>query len=477
MYIIFILLFADYILDLLNIPKSLLETSKTYLFIVTGFYVLNVYIRVLAFFLKSDGKAKHTLTAVLIANIINLCLDFLLFNLFEQKIIGLGLAMVIGYLVSAIYISKYLFDKDAAYKLISPRKLSFKELNKFRINALHKTPEFVGRIAMAIKTSVIVYLCATYLGHIGLLAFLIYENIDTLIYMLVSGITKTISPFLTLFYNEKDYPSVKYMTKLAAKHILIFSIIISSIFIVYPQIIFTLLNITSPQQQTYIELAIRIISIGLLGRSIGMTIYNYAQSIFQSKISGFINILHEILPFILILILYPLFKGYGIWIMITLSNIIPSFVYLAIILSKRKKYSTFKNSALMIPESISFSWTGIRGSFEELDKTIKESNKEIHKNIKKIFYKDYSIITGALEDIAKNIFKKDKKLSEIDISLIVNDGFIVLRFIYDGEIYEPLKNEKLLEKENIKKLNQLNHKFDYYRLLDMNLSYIKILKD
>lgn len=203
MYIIFILLFADYILDLLNIPKSLLETSKTYLFIVTGFYVLNVYIRVLAFFLKSDGKAKHTLTAVLIANIINLCLDFLLFNLFEQKIIGLGLAMVIGYLVSAIYISKYLFDKDAAYKLISPRKLSFKELNKFRINALHKTPEFVGRIAMAIKTSVIVYLCATYLGHIGLLTFLIYENIDTLIYMLVSGITKTISPFLTLFYNEK----------------------------------------------------------------------------------------------------------------------------------------------------------------------------------------------------------------------------------------------------------------------------------
>lgn len=131
----------------------------------------------------------------------------------------------------------------------------------------------------------------------------------------------------------------------------------------------------------------------------------------------------------------------------------------------------------MIPESISFSWTGIRGNFEELDKTIKESNKEIHKNIKKIFYKDYSIITGALEDIAKNIFKKDKKLSEIDISLIVNDGFIVLRFIYDGEIYEPLKNEKLLEKENIKKLNQLNHKFDYYRILDMNLSYIKILKD
>lgn len=108
---------------------------------------------------------------------------------------------------------------------------------------------------------------------------------------------------------------------------------------------------------------------------------------------------------------------------------------------------------------------------------MKDSNKEIIKNIKKIFNDDYLIIIGTLKDITKNIFTMDKKLSEIDISLIVNDGFIVLRFIYDGEIYEALKNEKLLEKENIKKLNQLNHKFDYYRILDMNLSYIKILKD
>ena len=87
------------------------------------------------------------------------------------------------------------------------------------------------------------------------------------------------------------------------------------------------------------------------------------------------------------LVLHPLFYGTGIWIMLALSNIIPSFVYFAIIFSKRKKYSTFKNSALMIPESISFSWTGIRGNFEELDKTIKESNKEIHKNLKKYFIK------------------------------------------------------------------------------------------
>ena len=248
------------------------------------------------------------------------------------------------------------------------------------------------------------------------------------------------------------------------------------IFIVYPQIIFNLLNINSAQQQAYITHIIPIIIIGLVGRGIGITIYNYTQSIFQSKISGLINILHEILPYILMLVLHPLFYGTGIWIMLALSNIIPSFVYFAIIFSKRKKYPSLKNSALMIPESLSFHWTIIRGNFEELNENMKDSNKEIIKNIKKLFKDDYLIIIGALEDITKNIFSMDKKLSEIDVSLILNDDFVVLRFIYDGKTYEPLKNEKLLEKENIKKLNQLNHKFDYYRILDINLSYIKILK-
>ena len=476
-YILFVFIFADPILKLLNIPETLFEISKTYLFIVTGFYTLNVYIRVLAFFLKAVGRAKHTLKAVIIANIINLALDFLLFNVFEEKIVGIAIALVIGYLIGAIYISKYLFDKNAEFKLISPWKLSFKDLNLFRLTALCKTPEFIGRIAMVIKTTVVVYLCATYLGHLGLLVFLIYDNIDTIFYMFVSGIIKTISPFITLFYNEKDYPSVEYITELGIKHILMIILTISIIFIVYPQIIFNLLNINSAQQQAYITHIIPIIIIGLVGRGIGITIYNYTQSIFQSKISGLINILHEILPYILMLVLHPLFYRTGIWIMLALSNIIPSFVYFAIIFSKRKKYPSLKNSALMIPESLSFHWTIIRGNFEELNENMKDSNKEIIKNIKKLFKDDYLIIIGALEDITKNIFSMDKKLSEIDVSLILNDDFVVLRFIYDGKTYEPLKNEKLLEKENIKKLNQLNHKFDYYRILDINLSYIKILKD
>lgn len=351
-------------------------------------------------------------------------------------------------------------------------------MNQFTRNALLATPELIGRVFLVIKTTALVYLCVTYMGPAGLLAFLAYDNIETLVYLFVSGVIKTASPFITLFYNEQDYPCVEYMAKLSTRHIIIFIIALSTLFVIYPEILLVLFNITGINEQMIVSTAVRITSIGLIGRCVSMIIADYAQAISASRISAIINFSREgILPFAFMLIFIPLFGGVGIWFTLSLSDIIPVFVYLAIVLYQKKKYSTLKNSALMIPESISFHWTGIRGNFEEMDEYMQESNKKIIENIKYVFDDDYLIIIGALEDIAKNIFTVDKSMSEIDISIIINNGFIVLRFIYDGDTYNPFKNSELLKNDNIKNLNKFHHDFDYHGMFDMNFTYVKIFKD
>ena len=478
LYMVLIFIFADSLLHLLNIPESIFETSKIYLLILTNFFTLNSYIKVLAYFLKSDGRARLTLRAVIIANVLNLGLNFALINLFPQKIAGIALALVLGYLVSAIYISKYFFEKDATFKLVSPTKFTLRDLSIFSISALRASPELIARICLAIKTTVLVYLCATYWGDVGLLAFLVYDNVETLVYLFVSGMTKTVSPFFTLFYNEHDHPSVEYMAILSTKHTLIFIVSLSVLFMVYPQILCIMFNITGAYAQEIISLAIRITSLGLIGRCLCIIIADYAQGISSSKISALINFLREgLLPFVFILILIPSLGGIGIWITLALSDTIPILVYLAIVFYQKNKYPSLKNSAFRIPDSVSFHWTSIRGNFEEMDDSMQESNKEIIRNIKGVFEEDYLIITGALEDIAKNLFIVEKTVSEIDISVIVNEDFVVLRFIYDGDSYDPFKNEKLLGKQHIKDLNELNHSFDFYRMFDMNFAYVKVFKN
>ena len=478
MYMIFIYIFADSLLHILNIPADIFEVSKTYLLIITSFFTLNAYIQVISFFLASDGKAKLTLNAILIANILNLALNFILFEFLGQNIASIAYALVIGYLVSAIYISKYYFDKDANFRISSLSKFSFEKLDKFRRTALRATPELVARIFLALKTTVFVYLCGTYLGAPGLLAFLVYDNVETLVYLFVSGIVSTASPFITLFHNEKDYPSVEYITKITSIYVLVFIVIICAIFIIYPEILLVLFNITGYSEQMVVTLAIRITSIGLIGRCMCMLIAQYTQAISASRVSALINFLREgLLPYIFIIIFISLLGGVGIWITLAISDIIPVFVYIAIVLHQKKQYFTLKNSFLMIPESVSFHWTSIRGNFEEIDDNMQESNKMIIKYIRDLFGDDSLIIIGALEDIAKNIFTYEKSVSEIDISIIINDGFVVLRCIYDGYAYDPFETSKLLKTSHIKALNNLNHDFDYYRMFDMNFSYLKVFKD
>ena len=125
----------------------------------------------------------------------------------------------------------------------------------------------------------------------------------------------------------------------------------------------------------------------------------------------------------------------------------------------------------MIPPSFSFHWTGVRSDFEKMDDGMRESNKKVVENIQRVFGKDYLIIVLAPEDIANSIFVADDALSEIDISVMVDDDYMMLRFIYDGELYDPFENDELLHGEHIRDLNNFNHAFNYHSMFDMNFSY------
>ena len=89
----------------------------------------------------------------------------------------------------------------------------------------------------------------------------------------------------------------------------------------------------------------------------------------------------------------------------------------------------------------------------------------------KILGPHISSIALALEDIAKDIFVADDVLSEIDISVMVDDDYMMLRFIYDCELYNPFENDELLNGEHIRDLNNFNHAFNYHSMFDLNFSY------
>lgn len=466
LYIALIFVFSDNILHLLNTPAGIYDNAKSYLFVMMFFYPLNCYIIVISYFLRSDGFSKLPFYSVLIANVANIILDVVFLKGFNMGIEGAALSSVLGYVIGALYISKYLFSKKRTFKFVSVTKLKIKRvLHSFKTILLN-TPEVVGKIFFSIQMAVFTYLCSTYYGAAGLITFLVYDNSETFVYIVLSGIMKAMSPIVAVFYKEMDFKAVQYIIKKSIKQVLIVSVPVSALFFVYPDILINMFNITNPEYVQVVRFAIRVTSFGLIGRCMSYLLANYAQAIEQNRISFTITFCEEFLiSIVAALILTQLIGGIGIWIAILLSETMPVLIYAGIATHLQKSHENEIRSILLLQDSKSIKFT--------YDKNQKEDSQEFFEKIEKIFGDYVPIFLSSMDAICENIFDHDSSLNQIDVIVRLVEGNAVVLFIDDGELYNIFKNKEFMESQTIKKLKENNCEFEYTNVLGFNKSYVR----
>ncbi len=474
-FILTMIIFTDEILIGLNTPAEIFNISYEYLLILMFYYPLNCYILVISFFIRSDGFPKIPFYTALIANILNLIFDVIFLKGFNMGVNGCALASVLGYLIGAIYISKYLFNQEGSYKLISMAKFKIKEILSAFKDIILNTPEVIGNIFFSIKTVVLTYLCTTHWGVAGLLSFLVYDNSETFVYMFLSGIMKTMSPIVTVLHKEDDFKAVYYIIKHSLKQTLILSLPVSILLFIYPEILLIIFDITEPQYFEPVTLAIRITAFSLVGRCLIYLLANYAQAIEKNKVASMITFIEECLFAIAgALILTRIVGGIGIWIAILISEILPILIFICYSTYKQKKNYDEIKLRFMLQDSDIITWTFRRKLLELDEKEFNAKNKKIFANIEKVFKQHTQDILNAIEEICITIFENNKDVTEIDITIRLIDDHIVIMLTDDGDLYNPIKNEKLIKSNEMKKLSSLRYELDYDEILGFNKTYIKI---
>lgn len=471
-YMALIFIFIDDILVLFSTPAEIFGLAKEYLLIMTFYYPLNCYVLVISFFIRSDGFPKMPFYAVLLANVINIILDILFLNVFHLGIPSTALATVLGYLVGAIYISSYLFRKKGSFHLISLAKYKAKDLAFSIKEYVFNTPEVIGKLFFAIKMSVLTYLCSTYWGVAGLLAFLVYDNSESFVYIFLSGIMKTMSPIVTVFHKEEDYEAVRYIIALSLKHTLVIAFPISAIFFVYPEILISMFSISNPHYVEVVTLAIRITAFSLVGRCMSYLLANYTQATEKNRIALVITFLEEFL-FILLgaLIFTKMIGGVGIWVAILVAECLPAIVYIIYTSTLPHKFKNRINRLFMIQNSNLISWTYNRNDVENVDKYLYEESGELAACIKNIFTNHTSSLSNSINDVCNDIFE-NCDVDDIDLTIRLAGEKLYIVFTNEGRLYNPFSNEKLIESDNIRELSELDCEFDYEEILGFNKSYI-----
>lgn len=472
-YSLVILLFMDNMLMFFNPPAEIFGLCKDYLSILVFYYPLNCYLLVVSFFIRADGYPKMPFYAVVIANGLNILLDILFLKVFHMGIAATALASVLGYLVGAIYISRYLFKNMGSFKLISLAKYKISEVILSVKEFILNTPEIIGKIFFAVKMTLLTYLCSTYYGVAGLLAFLVYDNSETFVYIFLSGIMKTMSPIITVFYKEKDYEAVRYMIRHSMKHMLLVSFPVSVLFFVYPELLLKMFNISNPSYAEVITLAIRITAFSLVGRCMSNLMANYAQAIEQNMISAVVTFSEEFLFSVVgALILTKVIGGIGIWISILVAECLPAFIYIFYTLRLQKNNAERIQKFFMLQNSKLIAWTYNRENMGNVDKYLDSESREVLLCIENVFKDDTRIISCAMNDICNDFFENVEGLQEIDITIRLIDEELYVVLTADGSLYNPFSNENLMKSDYVGKLSELGCKMDYDEILGFNKAYL-----
>ena len=428
------------------------------------------YVMSLSYFIRTDGIPTLPFRSILLANIVNLCFDFIYIKFCNFGIGGAALATSTGYLVGAIAISYYFFKSERTLQFI---KLNIKKI----FNYLKKivTSGFSSsstQLYLTLKLFVINILIGLYIGKSGLVAFSICYNSLFILYIFLIGTAQTMSPIVSVYFKEEDYSGVNYVIKRSLKIVFVASLTLAVLFIVYPQALLLLYSVKNPADVPVVLNALRIFAVSYVGTAITFLYTFYAQAIQKNQLSTIISLLEGfVFPVGFAIILSFIIGGNGIWISFALAEL---FTILFIFLYSRhiNRKSNGEYCGFFINKH------NDENVFEHTISGNVEEGVELSREVQKYLKDDNTatIVALALEEMIVNIINTNDDVDTIDVIVRENDDNILISIKDTGIDFNPIIENDNMEFDNISILNKIADKIDYSRVLGLNSTVITITK-
>ena len=444
-------------------------------FTIIGFPFM-CYILGISYFSRADGIPNLPLIAVIISNVVNIVMDFVYLKVFGMNIAGAGLATLTGQILASIYISYYFFTDKRTIKLVSISKIKFKRFFAYLKDILISGfPPASIQLFITLKLFIINYMVQIVMGGVGLVAFSVCDNSSFLIYMFAIGISQTMSPIISVYYQEEDYNGVKYTIKRAIKFGILSGAALMAIFLIYPQSLLFLFNINNPADIPIIIDSIRLFSLSFIGLVTCFIMTYYAEAINREKYSILIAFIEGlVVPVGGSILLVPLVGFNGIWyafLIAEISTIIFMFIYSKYIERKSDgEYSGFfllkkQDEENVLDLSVNANINEIADLASQVQDYLKSMNISDLTSVK---------VSLAIEEMLANIVKTNGDVGTMDILIKIQSEQILISIKDQGVEFNPTVEKDGCEYDHIKILMSVADKVDYARILGLNSTVITI---
>ncbi len=457
--------------------EDLSELSYQY---ILGYMVTDPIITLallLGSFMAVDNNPKTSSILFIVSNVAKVLLEILFINIFKEwatfgAAISTGAGYFVGLLASIFYIKSKKRNLTFSFKI---KGASLKEVLKA------SSTSALNFILTAIQMLIInIFIGKILESEAEIVAYGLVANMIFLFDLVGGGIINVIPTICGIFYGEKDYYSLKKLTRKIYFINIIVTVVLAGFIAIFPNIYALMFGYSVNESYDFIAMLLRIYVIAFVPYSISKFSMSYYPSI-DKNLPSLITVLCRelviVLPVTLSLLFLMKLQGYVLAFVITeWATVVVTYVF--ILIYEKVKH---QNLSLFMFE---------RDSFKTFDVTLTneaDNASYVSESITKFALengvpnRESQIVGLASEEIVCNIaaygYKKEKQ-SYIDVSLKINKNKMVLRIRDDGLPFDPTKYEfdknQDYSTSGIQLISQLVDKMTYMRVLSLNNTIFEI---
>ena len=426
-------------------------------------------------FMAVDNNPKLSSIFFIISNVAKVGLEFVFIKLFNWGMYGAALSTGAGFVVAFLALPFYIKNDKRMLGLT----FKVKGTKIFEIIKSSSTSG-LNLILTAIQMLIVnIFLGKLVTNPVDLLAFGLIANIVFVFDLFCGGILNVIPNIVGIFYGEKDYYSLRSVTRKIFWINIIVAAVITAVIAALPNVYSFIFGYTEQTDMSYIAFLIRIYLISLLPSEISKFSMNYYPSIdknLPSLITVFLREAVLVLPLTLVLLFTNGVLGYSIAYAITeVATVLITYIFILIYNKKKNTYSIFMFE---------------RGDVESFDTSLDNNidnasivSEQLTNYARSIGVaeRESQIVGLAAEEIVGNIITygyKHKHKNYIDISLKKINDVLLLRIRDDGMPFDPTKyefdNDENYSTSGIQLISKLTDKMSYMRVLSLNNTIFEI---
>lgn len=239
-------------------------------------------------FLPPSGAPAYATAVNVVANGVNLLMDYVYIRFFHMGVEGAAWATLTGYLVGTGVIVYILCSHKVA---IQQAKITKKDIRLLKEIVGLGGPSAISQIGFAVKFGFCNMLASLYGGIAGVVCFSLCIQTLSIVSVFLAAVIGATMPLAAVLHGQRDFRGETEILKIAMKYQTIISIVSVFALECFPEQLAALYSISDGQEMEMAVNAVRIFAILYLFRGFYMVFMKYFQVIARKKYSMLISLM------------------------------------------------------------------------------------------------------------------------------------------------------------------------------------------